>query len=154
MAKLPLDAVIVRGDAERPADPLSVNWEKPQQANKTVIKSIKNTLQPLLDFFGTYSGTAASCAASGVLRSRPQKRHTMATALDGFRTVGTLFGVVVHDNLLKNVIEMRTSALTSNPVLVPVKPMRIRRQHSEVPIRDLATIEIRRRRRDAHIGIG
>jgi hypothetical protein len=48
---------------------------------------------------------------------------------------------------------MRAVFPTSHTVTVTIEPMRIRTDDSEVPVRDLGTIEVGRRLRDADVGI-
>src|SRR5690606_7528392 len=46
------------------------------------------------------------------------------------------------------------STLAADPVLVPVKPVRIGRQHTEPPVGDVPAVQVRRGRGDAHVRIG
>src|SRR5690606_23588676 len=47
------------------------------------------------------------------------------------------------------------SALASDPILIPpVEPVGVRGEHSEVAIRYVPAVEIRRRRRYADVGVG
>src|SRR5436309_12006750 len=43
--------------------------------------------------------------------------------------------------------------LASDPVAIAVEVMRVGREHSEIPVWDVRTVEVRRRWRDADVGI-
>ena len=110
-------------------------------------------------------GTGPQASRAGAPGSKPSRGvslHSRPTQSIDRMASGRLRAYPIHEErrapprspFSRATVQGRSSALAPNSITVAIKAMRVRRENPEIPVGDVRTIQVRRRRGYAYIGIG